>query len=502
MSSEVCDEPLSLELFQQECERRNPKTRKFSVTEAKPEDLLNVFYERAKAASEVFTSSGGGSHMSKEAVETYMNAAFDFLLTMLRVIQLAKECYAIDTANTGGGGGETSSTIGESTEVMSPEMEVTVFQCMEVCALWLVHLPCLPHFHVSCIVARVPAILASVGVLRDRPLWNDFFVSTAESTAEILRAASQRFPMEAGRCCLPRHSLLPPWKALVTCAQYNWTWEQLRALTLDTPGDNTTRHSSGIAAIPTNGLTSNGMSCDDVTFLDMQGRLELAHADRLAREVFLFSYDSLNWKVGNAVPTVKSIAPSMWYLFLRCRSFALHHTAGCVEGKDGFAYFQDGVARRLIARVLQRTIDGVRACLTRHATDMHPDRVEQLTVRDMPCLVLMTRLWYCYLQPCQTLLDALHASLVRMVNTAVELGNPLTVDESTITRGRQQEDQEYAVEMAERAQRFLDVVWNVKPLQEDEVALENTGVPWSSDFPRAAAVQAVLDAHVVVTSVE
>ncbi|KPA82419.1 hypothetical protein ABB37_03491 [Leptomonas pyrrhocoris] len=499
MSSLLSDEPLSLTLLKHELERLTPQHSALQSGAEEDRAAAHLCNKIVSSSSKLASSSDAIA--SKEAAEAFMTTSSDILTSMHRLILLTSKVHENGKEDTDGGKGPA----GDAAASLHPQLS----RCTGAWAKWMVYVPCLPHFYASCIAVRLPALLASVSARGSSHVWGSFFGETAECTLQLLLRASRTLPPEVLGRYLPPRSLQPPWKVLVTCAQFSWASNRLCGV-LESEGYTTPSSSNGAAV-----HDQLQRASVNPVFFEVQERVELAHADQFARDVLLFSYDSVNWKAGNAVPTVKSVAPSMWCLFLRCRSLALHGLTEQRQDAPSLSFFQDGVARRLTARVLQRSIDGIRSCLARNATDMHADRVEQLTTRDVPCVVLITRLWYLYLQPYPTLLKTLHASLVRLVNTAVELRNPLTIEEISIGVGAhvdeeldeharhvEAEEHEQAKREAARANCFLDVVWDVEPLQEYEVLLDVAGVPWSPSFSRAAAIQAVLDERVVVTTVE
>lgn len=499
MSSSLADEPLSAALLQQELYRL--KRRQVVAQTNSGADQRVIHLCKAISTSSEKLLSSGDAITSREALDAYMAASSDVLATMLRLTQLI---FAFRERTGGNDGKDERAEQSSALEALAAPTQSVVSQCMEEWTLWITHVPRLPHYCASYVAVRLLAILSNLHQHTDFQLSAYFFASAYNVTKQLLLSASQTFSAEVRERCLPLRSLQPPWTALRTCAQYAWAWERLGAL------DDTHNASGTARRAPQRDVGDEEM----VTFEATQDLLEREHASQLTRDVLLFSFDTVNWKVGSAVPTVKSVAPAMWCLFLRCRSLALHDADTVAPQDNNYTvYFDRRVARRLIARVLQRAIDGVRDCLARNATDMHVVRVEQLTARDIPCLVLLTRLWYLYLQPCAALLTALHGSLVRMVNTAVELRNPLTVDESITVVGadaekpcavheRDEEEEAAAVKESARAHIFLTVVWNIEPLQEHEIAASSAGMPWSSSFPRAAAISAVVDERVMVTTVE
>ncbi|KPI84879.1 hypothetical protein ABL78_6061 [Leptomonas seymouri] len=497
MSSLQPNELLSLTLLQQEVERLNSQhsmvqgdTHGDCVAASLCEEITS-FSEKLLSCSDAITSH--------EAAEAYISTSLVLLSSMQRLTAVMREVDGHEEKETEGRNGH----IGDITAHVRPLLS----RCTEAWAKWYAQVPRLPHFYASCITVRIPAILTSASAYSSFQAWRGFFEKTACATRVILLHAARTLPPDVGNHCLPPRSLLPPWTLLITCAQLAWAADRLRGVVGTQKSDTT---SSNEAAVGNNQLGSAGAGA---TFLEIQERVEAAHADQLVREVLLFSYDSIDWKVGNEVPNVKSVAPSVWCLFLRCRSLAMY---GLTKQKAAphLPYFQDCVARRLTARVLQHSIDAMCSCLERNVIDMHKKRVEQLASRDVPALVLLTRLWYLYLQPYPELLKAIHSSLVQLVHIAVGLFDPATVEEvhvadTGVHNGSREhvqydeaEEQEITTRGAARARCFLDVVWSVEPLQELEVLMDATGIPWSPAFPRAAAMQAVLDGCVVVSSVE
>lgn len=269
----------------------------------------------------------------------------------------------------------------------------------------------------------------------------------------------------------PLRTLLPPLSFLTALARLRWSAQRFlarRRFGSEDPADG-----SGTAAA--------SPACADVDFDSVARDVETCHAAKLTREVLLHAFVTMNWAVGSAVSTVADVAPFTWCLFLRCRSYAL----SALEPPRAADFFARGAAARLVAALLQSVVDRVCVCVEQHAAAaVHPDRVEQLCKRDVPCLVLLVRLWFSWiaLAPNQPV-ERLTGSLVRLVNAAAALPGA------------------YEAADAAAGVRFMEAVWCAVPLTSSELASAATAAPWSSAFPRAAAVAAVLEKETAVVPI-
>ncbi|KAK7196261.1 hypothetical protein NESM_000561800 [Novymonas esmeraldas] len=329
--------------------------------------------------------------------------------------------------------------------------------CIEEWAAFLAHLA----QHSITLAGRVAAALPALHVTWRAARWVDQDDSDGE--LQRLEDGMHAFYTGALRQCAaewaahssgPIRTLLPPLALLTTLARFRWA-----SRCLDEVGDAGQSVHTG--------------------FLTVTADVESFHANKLADEVLLHALRTTDWRVGSAVPAVMEVTPLVWCVFLRCRSYALHAATD---------FFAREAAARLVAAVLGTTVDGVRRCIDREAANMHPDRVSRLSTLDVPCLVLLTRLWFSYVAfasdgnaaPLRRLLH----SLQHLVTSTVRLRGSVGADD------------------AAREARFLDLVWNVAPLTTDEVVSNASAAPWSDAFARVREVQAVLHHGTVVSLVE
>ncbi|KAG5468788.1 hypothetical protein CUR178_01624 [Leishmania enriettii] len=327
-------------------------------------------------------------------------------------------------------------------------------------------------------------------------------------THQIEEAISHFFARAARRCLLewtthgiPLRTLLPPLALLTAYARFRWAWSCFAELT--PIGDD---GRSGVAearkAVKGPSEAAQRLASKDVDFVGITCEVESCHSNKLVREVLLQEFKVIDWRVGNAVPAVKGVAPLVWCLFLRCRSYALHDQSQKCSSSDFFAY---EASARLVAEVLRRTVDGVRLCLEKQSPDMHEARAEQLSTCDIPCLVLLTRLWFSWISlasdAASVLLPPLEFSLRRLVSSAVELRSVVAKKTPLSSRTSNLEEDDDEASRTEQEGRFIEVAWKVTPLTMSEIASASAATPWSSAFARASEVQAVLDKRTVVAPV-
>ncbi|KAG5494061.1 hypothetical protein JKF63_01895 [Porcisia hertigi] len=300
----------------------------------------------------------------------------------------------------------------------------------------------------------------------------------------------------------PLRTLLPPLELLTTFARFRWAWGRFMEL----------RHAVS------EGYSGEADACESVAesteegvreqkregagFLDITCEVEKCHADKVAREVLLYSFKAIDWEGSSVVPSVKGVAPLVWCLFLRCRSYALRAHSQNRISSDFFAY---EASARLIAELLRCTVDGVCVFLNRQAPVMHEIRAKQLCTCDIPCLVLLTRLlfsWIALASDAETLLlPSLDHSLRHLVSLAIQLYSvSVRQIHSPSTISHLKEDRSEASRTLEET-LFIEVACKTPPLSVSEILSDTTAVPWAAEFARASEVQVILDKRTVVAPI-
>ncbi|KAG5493303.1 hypothetical protein GH5_02045 [Leishmania sp. Ghana 2012 LV757] len=325
---------------------------------------------------------------------------------------------------------------------------------------------------------------------------------------QIEEAIGHFFARAARRCLvewtthgIPLRTLLPPLALLTAYARFRWAWSRFAELT-PKGGDGHSGVAEARKAVKGPSEAAQRLESKDVDFVGLTCEVESCHSNKLVREVLLQAFKVIDWGVGNAVPAVKGVAPLVWCLFLRCRSYALHGQSQKCSSSDFFAY---EASARLVAEVLRCTVDGVRLCLEKQSSDMHEARAEQLSTCDIPCLVLLTRLWFSWISlasdATSVLLPPLECSLRRLVSSAVKLRGVVAekMPLSSMTSALEEDGDE--ANRTEQEARFIEVAWKVAPLTMSEIASASAAAPWSSAFARASEVQVVLDKRTVVATV-
>ncbi|KAG5467969.1 hypothetical protein LSCM4_01056 [Leishmania orientalis] len=322
-----------------------------------------------------------------------------------------------------------------------------------------------------------------------------------EAIGHFFARAARRCLMEWTTHGIPLRTLLPPLALLTAYARFRWAWSRFAELT-PIGGDGCSGVAEARKAVKGPSKAAQRLASKDVDFIGIACEVESCHSNKLVQEVLLQAFKVIDWRVGNAVPAVKGVTPLVWCLFLRCRSYALHGQSQKCSSSDFFAY---EASARLIAEVLRCTVDGVRLCLEKHSPDMHEARAEQLSTCDIPCLVLLTRLWFSWISlasdAASVLLPPLECSLRQLVSSAVKLRGVVAEQTplSSMTSALEEDGDEAS--RTEQEVRFIEVAWKVTPLTMSEIASASAATPWSSAFARASEVQAVLDKRTVVAPV-
>ncbi|KAG5468376.1 hypothetical protein LSCM1_02356 [Leishmania martiniquensis] len=378
----------------------------------------------------------------------------------------------------------------------------TMHACVEEWVAWLEGLSA----QSIALASKVAVSLASL-----QACWGGAYAVGDAERPHIYRIkeAIGRFFARAARQCvaewktygIPLRTFLPPLALLTTYARFRWAWSRFAELT-HVGDDGSVSMTETRTALTTSSAATQWRGIEDVDFVGVTCEVESCHAEKLVREVLLHAFQVIDWRAGNAVPTVKGVAPLVWCLFLRCRSYAL---CGQSEKCSPYDFFAHVASARLIAVILRCTVDGVCLCLEKELPRMHVARAEQVCTCDIPCLVLLTRLWFSWISlapdAASVLLRPLECSLRRLVTSAVKLrgvteeATPLSNMASEL--GRRGDD----ASRAEQEARFIEVVWKVTPLTMSEIASSTAATPWSAAFARAREVQAVLDKRTAVTPI-
>ncbi|CAJ1992690.1 hypothetical protein conserved [Leishmania donovani] len=433
-------------------------------------------YTKFAAATDVEAESSGDA--AQEA------AALSLMAHMQRLSLLCNAARTPETSCTSAGQGN-------------------IHKCVDDWAKWLVGLESQPIVLASKVALCLPPLQAC---------WRGGSAVDGAGSAHIDRieeAIGSFFARAARRCVTewtthgtPLRTLLPPLALLATYARFRWAWSRFTELG-HVGGDEHLGGAEGGIAVIGSADAMHRQESRYIDFLSIAGEVESCHADKLTREVLLHSLKTIDWRAGNAVPAVKEVAPLVWCVFLRCRSYALHsHSQNHSSFSDFFAH---EASARLVAQVLRCTVDGVRLCIERQAADMHVARATQLCTCDIPCLVLLTRLWFSWIalatDAATVLLPRLERSLRKLVSSAVKLrgGAETKPPSSTVAAALAENSGE--VSRTEQETLFVEVAWKVAPLSMSEIASATAAVPWADAFARAREVQAVLEKRTLVAPV-
>ncbi|CAM38634.1 conserved hypothetical protein [Leishmania braziliensis MHOM/BR/75/M2904] len=373
--------------------------------------------------------------------------------------------------------------------------------CVEEWATWLLGLESQPIAVVSKVALCLPPLQAC---------WRGGYALGGARSAYVYRIeeAIGSFFSRAARKCVaewttygtPLRTFLPPLRLLTTYARFRWARSCFRELEhMVSDGD------LGAAevrkAIAGTAEAMQGQQSKDIDFLSITNEVESCHVSKVSREVLLHAFKAIDWRVGNAVPTVKEVAPLVWCLFLRCRSYALHNHS-LNRFSDFFAY---EASARLVAQLLRFTVDGVRVCLERQAAEMHVARAEQLFTCDIPCLVLLTRLWFSWIglasDGAAKLLPHLERSLRQLVSSTVKLRGIAEKKAPAPSMVAAREGSSGRTSKTEQEKLFIEVAWKVTPLSMSEIMSPTAAAPWTAAFARASDVRAVLDKRTIVALV-
>ncbi|CBZ30438.1 conserved hypothetical protein [Leishmania mexicana MHOM/GT/2001/U1103] len=381
--------------------------------------------------------------------------------------------------------------------------EGNIHKCLDGWAKWLLGFESQPIVLASKVALCLPPLQAC---------WRGGSVLDGAGSAHIDRieeAIGSFFARAARRCVkewaahgTPLRTLLPPMGLLATYARFRWAWSRFTELRRVGGNEHLGGAESSIAVVGSTDAMQR-QADRDIDFLDIAGKVESCHTDKLTREVLLHSLNAIDWRAGNAVPTVKGVAPLVWCLFLRCRSYALHNHSQSHSSSSDF--FVHEASARLVAQVLRCTVDGVRVCIERQAADMHVARARQLCTCDIPCLVLLTRLWFTWIalatDAAAVLLPRLECSLRQLVSSAVKLrgGAETKTPPSSVAAALEENSGEAS--RTEQETLFVEVAWKVTPLSLSEIVSATAAVPWTGAFARASEVQAVLEKRTIVASV-
>lgn len=381
--------------------------------------------------------------------------------------------------------------------------EDNIHKCVDDWAKWLLGLESKPIVLASKVALCLPPLQAC---------WRGGSALDGAGSAHIDRieeAIGSFFAHAARRCVTewtthgaPLRTLLPPLALLTTYARFRWAWSRFTELRHVGGGEHLGEAEGGIAVVGSSD-TVQRQENRDIDFLGIAGEVESCHAAKLTREVLLHSLKTIDWRVGNAVPAVKEVAPLFWCVFLRCRSYALHSCSQCRSSSSDF--FAHEASARLVAQVLRCTVDGVRLCIERQAADMHVARARQLCTCDIPCLVLLTRLWFSWIalatDAAAVLLPRLERSLRQLVSSVVKLRGRAETKPPPSSVAAALAENSAEASWTEQETLFVEVAWKVAPLSMSEIASATAAVPWTSEFVRASEVQAVLEKRTLVAPV-
>ncbi|GET92396.1 hypothetical protein, conserved [Leishmania tarentolae] len=375
----------------------------------------------------------------------------------------------------------------------------SIHKCVEDWVKWLLDIESQPIVLASKVALCLPPLQAC---------WRGSCALDSSLTDRIEEAIRSFFVCAARRCVTewtthgtPLRTLLPPLALLTTYARFRWAWCRFIELRHIGGGGHLGAAQSSLVLLQS-AEAMPGKTDRDTDFLAITEEVESCHAEKLAREVLLHSWKTIDWRLDSAVPVVKEVAPLVWCLFLRCRSYALHSYSQNRSSSDFFAH---EASARLIAQVLQCTIDGVRVCLEKSAAGMHAARAKQICACDIPCLVLLTRLWFSWIALASdatvVLLPRLEHSLRQLVTSAVKLRgvaeNNMFISSSATAPHRNSRE----ASRTEQENLFVEIAWKVAPLSMSEIASPTAEQPWTAAFDRASEVQAVLEKRTLVAPV-